>query len=83
MKITVKLFASLSRYLPPGAKENAAELVVPEGATPATVLAELRVPPGEAHLLLVNGVYVAPAHRDATALQDGDAVAMWPPVGGG
>ena len=33
MRITLKLFASLGQFLPPGARENAIPADVPDGAT--------------------------------------------------
>ena len=34
-------------------------------------------------LVLVNGRYIAPAARATTTLQEGDALAIWPPISGG
>jgi len=83
MKITVKLFALLGQYLPPDAKNNTIELDVDEGATPAAIFARLNVPPENCHLVLVNGVFVAPGQRASHLLKDKDALAAWPPVAGG
>jgi len=35
------------------------------------------------HIVLVNGVYVAPADRATRTLAEGDVLAIWPPVAGG
>jgi molybdopterin converting factor small subunit len=83
MKVTVKLFALLSKYLPPSAKQNQFDIEVEEGAAIAEVLAGLNVPAEVCHLVLVNGVYVEPSMRDTHALKNGDALAVWPPVAGG
>ena len=83
MKVTVKLFALLGRYLPAGAAGNQAEIDVKAGATPADVMAGLGLPAEAVHLVLVNGRYVAPPDHAAFELREGDAVAMWPPVAGG
>ncbi len=83
MRIRVKLYAALAAHLPAGAEENAAEIEVESGTTPGAVLARCRVPPEQAHLVMVNGRYVAPAERDTLALAEGDTVAVWPPVAGG
>lgn len=83
MKITLKLFALLSAYLPPGACGHEAEIEVPEGATAGAVIADLNLPGGMSHLVLVNGAYVAPGERDRTRLKPGDSLAIWPPVAGG
>lgn len=83
MRVTVKLFALLGRFLPPGASANQAEIEVPDGTTPAQVLERQGVPSGAAHLVLINGAYVPPAEWASTTLAEGDALAVWPPVAGG
>ena len=83
MKITLKLYAGLSDHLPPGAVRNALEIDVPDDASPGWVLERYRVPPEQAHLVLVNGVFAAPGDRDAVKLRGGDTLAVWPPVAGG
>jgi molybdopterin converting factor small subunit len=83
MKVTVKLFALLSRYLPPGASKNQAVLEVDEGATPTAVMSQLNLPREYCHLVLVNGVYLEPSAREAHILNDNDTLAMWPPIAGG
>ena len=35
------------------------------------------------HLMLVNGVYVRPDQRGTRTLNEGDVLAIWPPVAGG
>lgn len=83
MKISFKLFASLGEYLPTGAERNRIEVDVPDGVTPAAIASQFGVPESKVHLVLVNGIYVAPAERDTLVLKEGDAVAMWPPIAGG
>jgi molybdopterin converting factor small subunit len=83
MRIRLKLFADLSRYLPAGARQNTAEIEVPGGATPHQVMDLCGVPRGQAHLVVRNGVFVSPQQRSTTALADGDTLALWPPVAGG
>lgn len=81
--ITVKLFASLTRYLPAGAVDNQAQLDLPEGETVGGVIRRLGLPREHCHLVLVNGGYIPPGERDTAVLASGDALAMWPPVAGG
>jgi molybdopterin converting factor small subunit len=84
VKITLKLFATLGDHLPPGSHENAAQIELPDDATPNQVIDRYGVPREMAHLVMVNGVYVDPAHRDdGCRLGDGDVLAVWPPVAGG
>jgi sulfur carrier protein ThiS len=82
MTVTFKLFASLSRYLPPGAEDHQIRLDVPEGTSPLALLQSNGVPLGQVHLVLVNGVFVPPSVRD-NPLSEGDELAVWPAVAGG
>ena len=83
MKITVKLYASLADHLPAGTKGNETEIEVADDATPAQVIATLGLPEKMCHLVLLNGIYVEPSARHTATFEDGDALAMWPPVAGG
>ncbi len=83
MKIAFKLFASLSDYLPAGSRDNRIELDVDEGVSVAEVIRRYQVPERSAHLVLVNGLFVPPAERSRRRLQEGDEVAVWPPIAGG
>ncbi len=83
MKVTVKLFALLGKYLPTGAADNQAALEVADGATPVAVMDSLNLPREYCHLVLVNGVYVEPGKRESLALRENDVLAIWPPVAGG
>ena len=83
MKVTLKLYASLGSFLPPGAHRNAIEIEVPEGSSIGDVLARHQVPRENCHLILVNGHFAPPATADEKVLTEGDVLAVWPPVAGG
>ena len=84
MEITFKLFASLGDYLPAAVRPaNEMRLPVPNGATIAQIIEPFALPPKLVHLVLVNGKYIAPDQRATLALQDGDVLAIWPPIAGG
>ncbi len=84
MKIELKLYASLMRYLPEGtADRHAASLDVPEGMTPSKLIEVQKLPRESCFLVLLNGVYLTPAERETRQIQEGDAVAIWPPIAGG
>jgi molybdopterin converting factor small subunit len=83
MKIRVKLYASLAEYLPVGAQKNESDLDVADGTSPTQVILRLGVPEQMCHMVLVNGVYVAPEERSDKKLEEGDHLAIWPPVAGG
>lgn len=83
MRITIKLYAMLSKYLPPGAEHNASSLQMPDGASIDAVVVQLNLPRELVHLVLLNGVFVPPDRRPITILKEDDTVAIWPPVAGG
>jgi len=88
MRVTLKLFAMLSDHLPAAGaggprQGNEVVLELPEGASAQGVIEQLRLPPRLVHLVLVNGVYIAPQARASHLLMDGDELAIWPPIAGG
>ncbi len=83
MNITLKLYASLGTFLPPGSARNTIDLDVANGATIGEVLSQHNVPRENCHLILVNGTFAPPASADAKQLAEGDTLAVWPPVAGG
>jgi molybdopterin converting factor small subunit len=83
MQVTLKLFASLAPFMPEGAKDNAVEIEIEEGTTINQIFDRYAVPHKMAHLVLVNGIYIAPGDRATRTLNPGDALAAWPPVAGG
>jgi sulfur carrier protein ThiS len=84
MRVTLKLYATLTDYLPPAARgDNRVLLDVDDGATIASLIAPYNIPPRLAHLVLVNGLYVPPPERAARTFRDGDVLAIWPPIAGG
>jgi sulfur carrier protein ThiS len=84
MRITFKLYASLTQHLPPEARQgNQVTLDIAPDATIADIIAPFNLPMKLVHLVLINGVYVAPADRAARTLQEGDVLAIWPPIAGG
>ncbi|MDD2807995.1 MoaD/ThiS family protein [Rhodoferax sp.] len=84
MKITLKLFASLTDYLPPESKyTNVVALDIAPETTIAQLIEQHRLPEKLVHLVLVNGTYVAADQRAGKTLNEGDALAIWPPIAGG
>ncbi len=84
MKITLKLFASLTDYLPAQARySNVVELDVEPSASIIDIIAPYGLPPNLVHLVLINGEYIEPWKRQSQTLQEGDALAIWPPIAGG
>jgi sulfur carrier protein ThiS len=83
MRVTVKLYATLSDYLPVGSKNNRLEIEVAESVTVNAVLSPFLLPPKLTHLVLLNGVFIPAEERAAVVLKEGDTVAVWPPIAGG
>jgi len=84
MKITFKLFASLTDYLPPAARgDNRIELEVASDASINQIIEPFGLPPKLVHLVLVNGHYITPEQRLSRTLAEGDVLAIWPPIAGG
>ncbi|WP_374674340.1 MoaD/ThiS family protein [Ideonella sp.] len=84
MHITFKLYASLTAYLPPERRSgNQMPLELPVGATVAEAVAPFALPMHLVHLVLINGHYVPPEQRASRVLNEGDVLAIWPPIAGG
>lgn len=82
MRIQVRTAGLLGEHLPPGSERNRAQVEVRDGATPLDVMAQLGFPAGS-YLVSVNGSVVPTAQRAATILQEGDDLALMPPLKGG
>jgi molybdopterin converting factor small subunit len=75
MKITIKCFASLSRFTP----ADAEAYPLAQGDTVERVVQRLGIPLEELKLVFVNG-----AHSPlSTPLAEGDRLGLFPAVGGG
>ena len=84
MKITLKLFATLTDYLPAEARHtNLIELEIAPAATIPEVIEKYRLPPKLVHLVLINGKYIEPEKRATQSFVEGDVLAIWPPIAGG
>lgn len=82
MKVTLKLFAQLMEYLPPEANKHEYVMEFDHQATAHEIIDLVGVPRIHCHLVLQDGVYLQPEERDQP-LNDGAALAIWPPVAGG
>jgi molybdopterin converting factor small subunit len=79
MKVRVKLFASLKKYLPRGASDDTITVEVPEGATVAEVVGCLGISPEHAKMAVTGECQV----DMETPVQDGQQVNLFPPLAGG
>lgn len=79
MEITVTLYATLTRYHPEGKKNETFSLELPEGSTVKDLLDKLGIKEDE-----VKQVFIRHKSRSKDhPLEDGEKVAVFPPVGGG
>lgn len=83
ISVTLKLYASLGAYLPPGAERNTANVEAQSSASIESLLDAHNIPREACHLVLRNGVFQPREMRASAILNDGDTVAVWPPVAGG
>lgn len=77
--VQVKLFATLRQRYPHLEIGEPVAVELPEGATVRQLLVELQVPDDQVKIVFVNHVICDRDHP----LTDGDAVGVFPPVGGG
>lgn len=83
MMITLKLYAGLQKYLPKTVSGSSMQLSIDNGTSPEQILTLLNIPTQTVHLLMINGVYIAPEARDQVVLTENDVLAVWPAVAGG
>ena len=83
MEMYIEFYASLMKYLPPGNSRFRREIKVEDSLILNRLIERYHILPEEAHLVLVNGIYVNAEDRDHRELQQGDVVSVWPPVAGG
>ena len=83
MRVQLELYASLMKHLPPEAVRHRVVVEVEPGTTAHALLERYRVPFEQAHLVLRNGVFLHQEERDRALLEEGDVIAVWPPVAGG
>ena len=76
--ISVKLFATLKRFLPVGS-EDGVSLTLPQGATVQDVVAALKIPPEQTAMLVAGDTYV----QIDTPLTEGMELNIFPPLAGG
>lgn len=78
MRVTVRLYATLEKYQPHRGMEEF-PLELPDGALVRQCVQTLGIPEKESYLAIVNGSQVSRGHP----LQDGDRLALFPPIAGG
>jgi sulfur-carrier protein len=79
VRVEVRLFATLTLFLPPGGREGSATLDVPETSTVHDVVQRLGIPIDLERVTLVNGGDATPELQ----LRPGDVLSVFPPLSGG
>ena len=76
MKITLKLYAGFSQYLPENAVGNEAEITIDPEVHLQGVLDCYGIPSEQILLVFVNGVYVPPDDREGYTFAEADTLAI-------
>lgn len=80
MKIQLKLFASLTRFLPNPEGAGFTNLVeIDEGTTIEALLDQLKIPREQPKIIFLNGIHA----EGRTVLKEGDRLGVFPPLAGG
>ncbi len=79
MIVSIKLFATLRKFLPENAVNKTATLELGDQATASDIIKQLDIPDGHIHLILIDGKHSA----EDTPLTDGAVVSFFPPIAGG
>jgi molybdopterin converting factor small subunit len=79
MQVTIRLNASLRRYIPSDAEGSPFLLELEDGATVARVMSHLGIPDRQAQMVTVDGDQ---ADVD-TVLAEGQELSLFPPLAGG
>jgi molybdopterin converting factor small subunit len=83
-KMTVKLFATMMKYLPVNStKAHGFDYPITETTTVGYLIDDLKLPRDVIHLVLLNGFYICSEDFATTTLKEGDILAFWPQVAGG
>jgi sulfur-carrier protein len=80
VRVVVRLYATFSQNAPTSLAGDPFDVELPNEATLSDLIGQLGIPDADVHLSIVNGLIV---HDRARPLDDGDRVALFPPVGGG
>jgi molybdopterin converting factor small subunit len=79
MRVTVKLFATLTRFKSGIKAGTPFDIDLPEKACARDIIDLLKIPPEEVRVIFINNIIQEPT----SILKGGDVVGIFPPVGGG
>ena len=79
MTVSIKLFATLRKFMPENEVNKTATLELGDQATSSDIIEQLGIPDGHIHLILIDGKHSA----EDSPLSDGAVVSFFPPIAGG
>ena len=79
MRVSVRLHATLTGFLPKGGRDGQATVELEEGATIARIIQRLAIPGDLSRVVLVGGHDVP----DDYVIHGGDVIDIFPPLAGG
>ena len=79
MKVELRLYASLTRYLPEKRDGHVGILEIEPGTPIRDLLSKLNIPPEIPKIIFLNGVHA----KGDEILKEGDRLGVFPPVAGG
>jgi molybdopterin synthase sulfur carrier subunit len=79
MRVTVRIYATLCRYVPGVFAGTPIEIELPNGATVADLIERVEIPAREVKIAFVNGR----TQSLDWLLKSGDEAGIFPPIGGG
>lgn len=79
MKVKLKAFATLRRFLNDVPVGQSLEVEISAGSTVSDLVEHFQIPTDELKICFVNGIICEPDRL----LHEGDEVGVFPPVGGG
>jgi molybdopterin converting factor small subunit len=79
LRIELRLYASLRKYLPGETPDGLCRVEVEEGATIRSLFAQIHIPADAPKIVFLNGIHA----KGDEVLKEGDRVGAFPPVAGG
>ncbi len=79
MHVTVKLHATLRKYLPTASTDNSVAMELPEGTTVADLITRLAIPADHAQMIVAGDQHL----ELSSPVRDGQEINVFPPLAGG
>ncbi|MCP4717506.1 MAG: MoaD/ThiS family protein [Deltaproteobacteria bacterium] len=84
MQIELKLFMRFKQYLPAGGENGIAQHEIADESTFKDLLDNIGMPVEEDKIIVINGIsHKQGEEANVLQLNDGDTVAIFPPIAGG